>query len=75
MTHEQQSDQAQAGDVVEITAHRVGGAPRKGTILEVFGEPGQQHFRVRWEDGHESVFYPSSDAVVRPARSGAKGRS
>ena len=65
----------QAGDVVEIKGHRVGDAPRKGEILEVLGEPGQRHFRVRWEDGHESVFYPSSDAVVRPARAGAERTS
>jgi hypothetical protein len=71
MNHEQQSHQAQAGDVVEITGHRVGDAPRTGTIVEVLGELGEQHFRVRWEDGHESIFYPSSDAIVRPV---AKGR-
>jgi len=62
-----------AGDVVEITGHRVGDAPRTGEILEVLGDSAQPHFRVRWEDGHESIFYPSSDAVVRPA-TGAKAR-
>ena len=70
-----QESRAQAGDIVEITGHRVGNAPRAGKILEVLGEPGERRFRVRWEDGHESLFYPSSDAVVRPARTGGKGRS
>ena len=61
------------GALVEIQGHRVGETGRTGEILEVLGESGQLHYRVRWEDGHESIFYPSSDAIVRPARS-ARGR-
>jgi hypothetical protein len=56
------------GDLVEIHGHQVGEHARLGEILEVLGEPGHPHFRVRWEDGRESIFYPSSDAIVRPAR-------
>jgi Domain of unknown function (DUF1918) len=55
-----------AGDVVEVTGHRVGEAPRLGEILEVIGEGEHRHYRVRWDDGHESVYYPSSDATIRP---------
>ncbi|HZQ03796.1 MAG TPA: DUF1918 domain-containing protein [Gaiellaceae bacterium] len=55
------------GAVVEVHGHRVGEAVRRGEVLEVLGEPGQQHYRVRWDDGRESIFYPSSDAIVRPA--------
>lgn len=60
------------GDVIEVTEHRVGEAARLGEVLEVIGEPGHEHFRVRWENGGESIFYPSSDATVRPAGSGAR---
>jgi hypothetical protein len=56
------------GDIVAIHGHHVGEPERLGEILEVLGEPGHVHFRVRWDDEHESVFYPGSDAVVRPAR-------
>lgn len=56
---------AQAGDVIEITGHTVGDAPRTAEILEVLGAPDHVHFRVRWEDGHESIFFPGNDAVVR----------
>jgi len=56
----------QTGDRVEITGHQVGRGNRTGEILEAIGEPGEMHLRVRWEDGHESVIYPSSDVVVRP---------
>lgn len=58
---------AQAGDMVVITGHRLGEVERTGEILEVLGAA-KPHYRVRWEDGHETVFYPGSDASVRPAR-------
>lgn len=63
------------GDVVEILGHRVGETARSGEILEVIGEPGHQHFRVRWEDGRESIFFPSSDAIVRSRRTRKRGTS
>ena len=63
------------GAVVEIQGHRVGEAGRTGEILEVLGESGHLHYRVRWEDGHESIFYPSSDAIVRPVRSARRTKS
>ncbi|HZO97962.1 MAG TPA: DUF1918 domain-containing protein [Gaiellaceae bacterium] len=65
----------QVGDVVEISGHRVGEATRTGEVLEVLGSPRQPHFRVRWEDGHESVFYPSSDALVRPPRAARRRKA
>jgi hypothetical protein len=60
--------QAARGDVLVITGHRVGEAQQLAEILEVLGEPGHEHFRVRWEDGHETTIYPGSDAVIRHAR-------
>lgn len=65
----------QLGDFVEITGHHVGDAPRSGEILEVLGDARAPHFRVRWEDGHESTYYPGNDAIVRrrgPARPAVK---
>ena len=53
------------GDLVIIEGHRVGEARRMGEILGVVGEGAHEHYRVRWDDGHESVFYPSSDATIR----------
>jgi hypothetical protein len=55
------------GDVVIVEAHRVGGARRTGVILEVLGESGREHYRVRWEDGTETLFYPSSDTTIKHA--------
>jgi Domain of unknown function (DUF1918) len=59
-------DRPQVGDVVAVKGHRVGDSGRTGEILEVIGEPGHEHFRVRWEDETESIFYPSSDTVIHP---------
>ncbi len=53
------------GDVVAISGHHVGERERIGEILEVLGAPDHVHYRVRWDDGAESVFYPGSDASVR----------
>lgn len=56
---------AEVGDRIEITGHAVGDSPRNGEIIEVLGEPGHERFRVRWEDGHESINFPAEDAAIR----------
>jgi hypothetical protein len=56
-----------AGDAVVVEAHRVGGPRRTGVVLEVLGESGSEHYRVRWEDGTETIFYPSSDTTIKHA--------
>jgi chitodextrinase len=55
------------GDVVVVSGHRVGERERVGEIVEVLGEPDHAHYRVRWDDGHDSIFYPSVDTIVRHA--------
>lgn len=63
------------GDVVVISGHRVGAHERLGEILEVLGEAGRPRYRVRWDDGSETVLHPGSDAAIRRPRSGPKRRS
>jgi hypothetical protein len=65
MTDSTQQVPTEPGDLIEVHGHRVGEASRTGEILEVLGEPGHVHYRVRWEDEHVSLFYPSNDATVR----------
>lgn len=55
------------GDLVVVEEHRVGEGRRIGEILEVLGAAGHVHYRVRWDDDRESIFYPSNDATVQPA--------
>jgi len=63
-----QGQPARVGDWIEITGHAVGQPPRNGEIIEVLGEPDHERFRVRWEDGHESINFPADDAVIRRPR-------
>ena len=56
---------AQPGDLIVIEGHRIGESRRIGEILEVLGSNGHERYRVRWDDGHEAVFYPGSDAVLQ----------
>ena len=52
-----------------VDRSQVGAPPRKGEVLEVREPEGQVHYLVRWEDGHETVFFPGSDAhAVHPGR-------
>lgn len=67
-----QGKSARTGDEIVITGHAVGIAPRTAVILEVLGDPGHEHFRVRWEDDHESIYFPGEDAVVHRPESGRK---
>lgn len=53
------------GDLVVVTGHFVGEPQRIGEILEVLGDEHSRRYRVRWDDGHESIFTPGSDTVVR----------
>ena len=53
---------ARVGDELVVDSAGVGVAPRRGTILEVRSETGEEHYLVRWSDGHESLFFPGSTA-------------
>ena len=68
MTKTQKTERPQPGDLVVIHRHHLGEPSRTGEILEVLGEPGHEHYSVRWEDEHVSIFYPSNDAIVETRR-------
>jgi flavodoxin len=59
--------QAKVGDEVVVDAPHTGDVQRKGEIVEVL-DGGTLHYRVRWADGHESLYFPGSDAHVVPGR-------
>ena len=69
MTSSQDAAAASPGDRLE--ARGVPGKPtRRGEIVEVLGEAGHVHFRVRWEDGHESTVFPADGVTVVPKGEG-----
>ena len=66
MVRDEHVQKVEPGDTIVIESHSVGAARRTGEILEVIRTGIYEHYRVRWDDGHESVFYPrSGDATFR----------
>jgi Domain of unknown function (DUF1918) len=58
--------EARVGDRLVVKSHHVGEADREAMVLEVHGQNGAAPYKVKWSDGHESVFFPSSDCSVMP---------
>jgi hypothetical protein len=58
---------AQAGDVVVVESERVAQPVRRGVIEEVLQEQ-PPRFRIRWDDGHTSIYTPSAGAARIEAR-------
>jgi hypothetical protein len=55
------------GDWIE--ARGLPGLPsRRGQITEVLGRTGHKHYRVRWDERHESIVYPADGVIVFPQR-------
>lgn len=65
------------GDLVAVAGRHVGDPGRSGEILEVLGDDLHPHYRVRWEDGRESILYPGEGTTIHhpPSRlAGAASR-
>jgi len=68
MATKQTDGAARVGDLIEMRGLH-GQAPRRGEILEVLGSAERPHYRVRWDEQHESVVYPADGVLVIPAAS------
>jgi hypothetical protein len=70
MSHDRDISRACAGDWLEVSG--VAERPsRRGEIKEVLGSSEHPHFRVRWDEGHESIVYPADhEAIVHHPRQG-----
>jgi hypothetical protein len=57
------TEMARLGDWLEV-----GGTPgypsRRGEIIEILGRSGHRHFRVRWDEKHESLVYPAQHGAI-----------
>jgi hypothetical protein len=62
------SGPGEPGDWLEVRG--LPGRPnRRGEITEVLGREGHERYRVRWDERHESIVFPSADGVhVIPKR-------
>ena len=60
---------ARKGDLIVVNPQRVGAPPREGEIIEVIEGDLRVQYRVRWNDGHESLFAPGAGAArIDPVR-------
>jgi hypothetical protein len=53
---------AKVGDRVVTEGAHVDSPRRVGEVLEVPHADGEPPYRVRWQDGHESLWYPGADS-------------
>ena len=61
--------EAHVGDKIIVRSTHQGEPERTGEVVGCSEPEGGPPYRVRWEDGHESIFFPAEDATVtRPAR-------
>ncbi|MFI6939895.1 DUF1918 domain-containing protein [Streptomyces sp. NPDC050418] len=61
---------ATVGDKLLVHGRTVGQHDRVAEVVEVLGQDGAPPFRVRFEDGHESLMSPGPDTVVRHEEQG-----
>ena len=54
---------AKVGDTVVLESERVGEPDRAGVVLEVLDTANAPHYRVRWEDGHETTIFPTAGSL------------
>jgi hypothetical protein len=51
------------GDRIAVETERVGQPEREGEILQVIEGEVSLSYRIRWNDGHESLFTPAAGSV------------
>jgi hypothetical protein len=75
VSESRQRKAARAGDWLEVNGIP-GYPPRRGEILEAIGRPGQEHYRVRWDEQHESLHFPAQGTtIVHRGAEGSRRRS
>lgn len=57
---------ASVGDLLVVHGRVVGNSNRQVEIVQVLGPDGAPPYRVRAEDGHETIMMPGPDCIVQP---------
>jgi Domain of unknown function (DUF1918) len=63
--HTTTAGNARVGDWIE-TRGLHGEPARRGQIVELLGREGHEHYRVRWNERHESIVYPADGVIISP---------
>jgi len=48
---------------------------RRGQIVELLGHDAHEHYRVRWDEQHESILYPADGIIITPQHARPAGRA
>jgi hypothetical protein len=62
--------QLKVGSRVEVESESTDRPPRTGIIEEVVREAPSPRYRIRWDDGHESIYTPAAGALRPGERAG-----
>jgi Domain of unknown function (DUF1918) len=60
------------GERVKVEAESTERPNRTGVIEEVVAEEPSPRYRIRWDDGHESIYTPAAGAIG-PAEPSGQG--
>jgi Domain of unknown function (DUF1918) len=55
----------EVGDRVAAESESTERPARSGTVEERLGEASSRRYRIRWDDGHESIYTPAAGALQR----------
>jgi hypothetical protein len=55
------------GDHVMAESESTERPPRRGVVEEVLREEPHPRYRIRWDDGHETVYTPAAGALRKAA--------
>ena len=67
MATEQTAHTAHVGDWIEARGLH-GQTARRGQIVELLGARGHEHYRVHWDEQHESIVYPADGVLITARR-------
>jgi hypothetical protein len=56
---------ANVGDEIIVDPVHQGEVTREGEVVEVFERGGVVYYRVRWDEGHETIFFPGPNAHAK----------
>lgn len=56
---------AAMGDRISVLGRSVDRKVRDGEIIGLLKPDGEPPYRVRWDDGHEAIVFPGSDARIQ----------
>ena len=64
-TYRRRRVKLEVGNRVKVESESTERSPRTGVIEEVIREARSPRYRIRWDDGHESIYTPAAGAVSR----------